>query len=514
MIKRVISPSYSTIKDLNHLVESIRPKHSCSSIIFHRHVYDTHDWRIFNAGYLFEHDLINKSHRLTLQPFSSQNNIMQLSISSVPRFCQEIKSGPMKSKLAEIVKARAFILKNSFYVNRFDYDITNDVGKINLRLTIEGLYIKKPFNQDNCITCYMILRPLRGYEKQFKKVERLLKSEFGFSELKLGNVISNIKNHNNISEYLSPKFNIDLEKEMASKIALASILLKNLDTMEKNENGILNDIDIEFLHDFRIAGRRSRSFLGQLDGVFPQTRITPYDNDLKWLSKLSSTCRDLDVFLWDFNNYVTKVSSNGEEILEPLRQLLIKQRKIKHKKLVNTLNTKRYKKFKENWRLFLERAKNTQLNTPYEKPSVSDFASNRIWRCYRKILRKGNRIMKNYNYESIHTLRKRCKELRYLMDSFKSLYPDTEIKGLIKSLKILQDNLGEITDMHTQRDMVHNWNLILASNENINHHTIDAISEIEIQFQEREKIAQKKFIQTFNKFSSKSNKQLIKELFH
>ena len=219
MIKRLISPDYSTVKDLNNLVKSICPKHSCSSITFRRHILDTYDWRIFSAGYLLEHDLINKSQQLTLQPNTSQNDIMHLLISSIPRFCPELKSSSMKSKLTRIVKARAFVSKVLFHVTRFDYEISNNIDKINLRLSVEGLFAKKPLKEENCITCYMILRPLRGYENKFKKTEQLLTKEFGFSEYKGDKVASAIKSNNEISEYLLPKTTIKLSPKTSSKIA-------------------------------------------------------------------------------------------------------------------------------------------------------------------------------------------------------------------------------------------------------------------------------------------------------
>ncbi|MFC1662475.1 CHAD domain-containing protein, partial [Gemmatimonadota bacterium] len=39
--------------------------------------------------------------------------------------------------------------------------------------------------------------------------------------------------------------------------------------MRANEVGMLKNLDSEFLHDFRVAVRRTRSGLTQLKGVFP-----------------------------------------------------------------------------------------------------------------------------------------------------------------------------------------------------------------------------------------------------
>ncbi|NIQ15515.1 MAG: CHAD domain-containing protein, partial [Candidatus Dadabacteria bacterium] len=82
----------------------------------------------------------------------------------------------------------------------------------------------------------------------------------------------------------SSKLEINLDRDMPSHTALSSALIYNLDIMEKNEIGIMEDIDIEFLHDFRIAGRRSRSVLGQVRDVFPRSPLGRYKNFLSWLS--------------------------------------------------------------------------------------------------------------------------------------------------------------------------------------------------------------------------------------
>ena len=46
---------------------------------------------------------------------------------------------------------------------------------------------------------------------------------------------------------------------MPAPVAVARLLLRLLDTCESNVDGVLRDIDTEFLHDLRVAVRRTRS---------------------------------------------------------------------------------------------------------------------------------------------------------------------------------------------------------------------------------------------------------------
>ncbi len=59
--------------------------------------------------------------------------------------------------------------------------------------------------------------------------------------------------------------------------------------------------------------------------------------------------------------------------------------------------------------------------------------------------------MQDTEDEVVHQLRINCKKLRYLMEFFAPLFPENEIKTLIKALKLLQDNLGNFNDYSVQQ---------------------------------------------------------------
>ena len=72
--------------------------------------------------------------------------------------------------------------------------------------------------------------------------------------------------------------------------------------MKDNEKGIIDDIDSEFLHDFRVAVRRTRSLLGQIRYVLPKRRVTRFKRDFAWLGEVTGPARDMDVYLLSFND--------------------------------------------------------------------------------------------------------------------------------------------------------------------------------------------------------------------
>ena len=61
----------------------------------------------------------------------------------------------------------------------------------------------------------------------------------------------------------------EITATMPAPVAVARRLLRLLDTLELNVNGVLRDIDTEFLHDLRVAVRRRRSAIKLLGGCCP-----------------------------------------------------------------------------------------------------------------------------------------------------------------------------------------------------------------------------------------------------
>jgi CHAD domain-containing protein len=79
------------------------------------------------------------------------------------------------------------------------------------------------------------------------------------------------------------------------------------------------------------------------------------------------------------------------------------------------------------------------------------FACRLVIKRYRKVCSVARAIDKQTDDRVIHELRINCKKLRYLMEFFTPLFPPAEIKSLIKSLKTLQDNLGNFNDYSVQQ---------------------------------------------------------------
>ena len=93
----------------------------------------------------------------------------------------------------------------------------------------------------------------------------------------------------------------EITATMPAPVAVARLLLRLLDTMEQNVDGVLRDIDTEFLHDLRVAVRRTRSAIKLLGRVLPADLAEHFKAEFKWLGDVTTPVRDLDVHLLGFD---------------------------------------------------------------------------------------------------------------------------------------------------------------------------------------------------------------------
>jgi CHAD domain-containing protein len=66
----------------------------------------------------------------------------------------------------------------------------------------------------------------------------------------------------------------------------------------------------------------------------------------------------------------------------------------------------------------------------------------------------------------MHKLRIECKKLRYLFESFSSLYPKKKLAAVLKRLKFFQDKLGNLNDLVVQEQMLSEYLATMQSSEN------------------------------------------------
>jgi hypothetical protein len=227
-------------------------------------VYDTFDWRLFNRSLV----LYESGNKLALRKLFESAIIHSVEITSPPVFVWDFPDSELKEQLASIIKMRALLRLVEVHFRSTHYRILNQDEKTVVRLIYEEIR-PSPDKDRPALATYLWLKPVKGYSKYFQNLGKHLqkaglavrkKEDIYFEALKVVD-----KKPGNYST----KLNIQVEPDMRSDEATKIILRFLVHVIRINEANIEKDLDTEFLHDFRVAIRRTRSALGQIKNVFP-----------------------------------------------------------------------------------------------------------------------------------------------------------------------------------------------------------------------------------------------------
>ena len=118
------------------------------------------------------------------------------------------------------------------------------------------------------------------------------------------------------------KVSVALDPGLRSDVAAAAVLRALTGAIEGNREGAMAGQDPEYLHQLRIAVRRSRTVQRQLRHVFPPLLLPGYRSEFKWLQRATGEARDLDVYLLEFDAMRELLPNGMREDLAPLRTVL------------------------------------------------------------------------------------------------------------------------------------------------------------------------------------------------
>ena len=224
-------------------------------------------------------------------------------------------------------------------------------------------------------------------------------------------------------------------------------LLGQFEYARSLENGIQEDRDPEYLHQYRVSLRRCRSLIKLLKELLPPFECNLISTHLVTLMKPTNLLRDLDVFLLSKRNYLSGKAKH-QQAIETLFEGIASERKQEQARVKAWLNTPDYTATCAMLRNSLMRSV-TSDSLPIQY-STKSFASIKILTYQQKVLSKCTKISKKSPDAAVHKVRIECKKLRYLLEYFAPLYIDNNHKKNVARLKSLQDKLGDVNDSSTQ----------------------------------------------------------------
>ncbi len=469
--------------------------------------YDTFDWRLYNKSLT-----LNKEETVyRLSSLKDNQTVAAIHVDQDfnPKFWWDFPSSPFTEYLKPLVDIRAllFLIQTDLQIQ--PYHILNQDGKIVLKILFKRVNLKQNDKKIK-ITEVVEFQPIRGYQRDFYKIIKILKAiekiNHSFNIIKFAIDKAGLK-----AGTYSSKLKFKLESDMPARVATQKILKNLLEVIKINEQGVIGDIDTEFLHDYRVAIRRTRSALSQIKRVFPAKNVTHFKSEFSKLQKLTNRHRDLDVYLLNESNIKESLPIDLQPGLDTFFKDLSQEKVNEHKKLIKALKEKNYDDLLTSWENFIN---NNELppSKNSDKP-IKKLAAKFIARLYQNILNIGEGIDKNAHNEKLHQLRIECKKLRYLLEFFGNLFPKTSMSFLIKQLKLLQDNLGQFNDLDIQQQELKKYLPKLPLANNNSSLTYASIGGLISNFYQKQLEVRKSFKEVFDKFKEERNINLYMQLF-
>jgi CHAD domain-containing protein len=465
--------------------------------------YDSFDWRLYRQGVICEFNRSKQSSTFMLTNRKDGDLIASTLLFDVPSFSKQFNPGKVRQTLEPLLGVRALLAVCTLECEVYHLDILNEDEKIVLRVLVEEFDLL-----NNRLTLF----PAKGCDKYTGHLATIATKDLGSVPVDKTVLQEALKLQGRRPKDYSPKLDVRLTPDLRTDTASKTLFRELLRAIKLNEQGTIADTDSEFLHDFRVAVRRTRVGLNQMKKVLPEDALARYKEFFTWLGQITGETRDLDVYLLNFDQYKKKLPSGIRQSITPLQHFLVTKKHKSQQQLAKKLRSAKYLTTLAKWESFLNSPPTQNPSATDATLTVKEFADKRIWKTYQQAVKEGNAIDRHSPPEALHKLRKTCKKLRYLLEFFQNLYPERPIDKLIKGLKKLQDILGDYQDFSVQQERLQQFSEEMQA-INIPSKTFLAMGVLIQDFENRRCKARERFYSQFSAFKKPENHSRFHALF-
>jgi CHAD domain-containing protein len=411
---------------------------------------DTFDGRLHRAGLQLR---LLQSEHLELVLSGEQTAPAHIAIHSEPHVPADLPPGPFRSRIAALTDARVLLPQVRVRSNRTSGAWRDAAGKIVAIAELhEGVHVVDRPDIDYPGATIEI-HTVPGYTKRTRRTLQTLRG-LGVEECETDTLMQCATVAGIDLAGFAATATVPLDPEISAIDGFRLVLANLAIAIGANWQGTIDQTDPEFLHDLRIAVRRTRTVLGEAKAVLPGKVLEPVRLGFAWLADLTGSPRDLDVYVLEWSRYVDPLGAEIARSLEPVRDLLERRRADGHHELERALRSERATGLMSTWQTWLaEPIAGDDLPPVAGRPLGAQVAQ-RIARAHEVLLERGRLIGPATPAEQVHDLRKDAKKLRYLLECFGSLLPSGPRKRYVKRLKALQDNLGVHQDAEVHVNML------------------------------------------------------------
>jgi CHAD domain-containing protein len=433
---RADAPPESLARSLEALVPT---RHR--ALARHRYVdLDTFDHRVRRAGGWLTRADSHETSRIEWRPLDRGATVAR-PVPGPVAFAWDIPEGPLRDVVAPVIGVRRLLPQVEAEQHGSLLEVLDERDKTVARVRIESGRVRLPHPRAAWLRLPTVitLTGLRGYESAYDQIAPLVASRPGVESCVEGLAALMRRLVGQVdgsfpSIRLACGVRADEGARHIHRLLLASMLL--------NEPGLRADLDTEFLHDFRVAIRRTRSLLGQIRNVFPAERVDHFAAEFSRLGSLTGPPRDLDVLSLALREYGRELPPDH---LDEVIAHLAEERRRARQRLLTSLDGPRYRRLRTGWKRFLDR-EGSAPESPNAGRPLQDVIRERAWRLSRRIASRATALGDDARPEELHGLRIDAKKLRYLLDITPDVGEASDLDEVLRALRRVQRVLGEAND--------------------------------------------------------------------
>ncbi len=456
---------------------------------------DTFDRRLLAAGLRLEYQAVASGELLVLE---GTDPAVSVAVPAAdlrwPARADVLPAGHVREVVAPVAGIRALMVTSEEARRLRRLELLNEDGKTVARAELDEPASGAPG------PAQLTVRTLRGYDDQARRAARLL----------VGLGLQAVDDANARESDSAPQPDI-ADRAAPAVLLLATALSGFLAAMRENLPGLLDDVDTEFLHDFRVAVRRTRSTLKLGRVVLPQVMRSRWEPVFKGFGDMTTPVRDLDVHELDLPTMAGWLVAAKPTDLEPFAAHLATRRAAERRVLLRELRSARFGRLLTQWGQELTRLTDTPDDSGEERLSAGTWADRSVSRAYRRVARGGAAISAGSPATDLHALRKSCKELRYAIEVGAPVVASGPRKRAVADLKSLQDVLGRFQDCHVQSHALRGFAEAMMA-DGTPASAMLAMGELIAHLDAEQNRARRLFDGTYARFTGPASQQIMDQL--
>jgi CHAD domain-containing protein len=425
-------------------------------------VLDTADGRLQRAGTRLLAELGPRgSVSLTWSTDAPGEPVVVVQLASLPSWSDDVPPGPLRDRLGARTDGRVLLPRTRVRTSVTDWTCTDTAGAAVGRLHAHDVVTVQPVAAPGTFgtvdaaaaagaaellaqNVVIELRPQAGHGHLTDAIDAAVRAIGGVrldADLPtLATVASGVEPRG-----LDAGPAAELRIDDAALDACRAVCSRLATSIEANWSGAVGRLDDEFLHELRVALRRTRSVLQMAGGVVAEPDRERFLAGFRQIAASTSAPRDLDV-----------LAATWDELAGPdaerLRPVLDHERCRAHEQFVQAMSSGATAELLGDWHRWLDPATSTdpdRRGADAGEP-IGPLAARRVTSSYRRLLAAGRAIDASSPPETVHELRKMAKTVRYRIELFGSLFDRGSTARFVARLKDVQDVLGTFQDDHAQ----------------------------------------------------------------